>query len=230
MGMALEDAIWLMAMSSLTLWVIQNIVHDWDKPLRRDRWRSNKLKRHVMAMQCRARNYLWSVIIPERPRSPRKPFRKRWVPDENGRWREESPPDEDPKEKLLRMLYEGGFINDPGKQDNVDHKWTYRSFYTDLYFMAQEQWKRHRTVDCCMQSMQQVDGGVRYDSDSFQIAIDNCATSCFTNSMTDFVSKPKAINHRILGIGSGTSTFVGTVQWFIVDDQGRKHTLIIPGT
>jgi hypothetical protein len=69
-----------------------------------------------------------------------------------------------------------------------------------------------------------------YDSDSFQIAIDNCATSCFTNSMEDFIGTPRKTNTRITGIGTATSTYVGTVEWLIVDNSGRRHVLRIPNT
>ena len=71
---------------------------------------------------------------------------------------------------------------------------------------------------------------IRYDSDSFQIAIDNCGTSCFTNSMKDFVGKPFPSSTKVLGIGRATSTYVGTVRWLIVDDAGRRHELLLPGT
>ena len=63
-----------------------------------------------------------------------------------------------------------------------------------------------------------------FDSDSFEIAIDNCASSHFTNTLTDFVTK-KRINSVVRGIGNGTITHVGTVCWTIQDDQGRRHKL-----
>ena len=62
-----------------------------------------------------------------------------------------------------------------------------------------------------------------FDTDSFQIAIDNCATSHFTNNLNDFVKKTST-NSIVRGIGNGKITTVGTVQWTIQDDQGRRHT------
>ena len=87
------------------------------------------------------------------------------------------------------------------------------------------------SVDCCFTASSKAPNSIRFDSDSFQIAIDNCATSCFTNEMQDFIKGTvKQTNTKIMGIGNATSTCVGTVRWRIVDDQGRRHELQIPGT
>ena len=48
--------------------------------------------------------------------------------------------------------------------------------------------------------------------------------------MKDFVGEPQEISTKVVGIGEATSTYIGTVRWLIVDDQGRKHELLIPGT
>jgi hypothetical protein len=90
--------------------------------------------------------------------------------------------------------------------------------------------ERQELVDCCFTATRGRGTSTRFDSDSFQIAIDNCATSCFTNSMDDFVGTPTKVDTNITGIGKAKSTFVGTAKWLIVDDQGRKHKLLIPGT
>jgi hypothetical protein len=85
-------------------------------------------------------------------------------------------------------------------------------------------------IDCCFMAAKGQPSITRYDSDSFQIAIDNCATSCFTNNLEDFVGTPTKVTTNITGIGKAKATFVGTARWMIVDDQGRKHELLIPGT
>jgi hypothetical protein len=85
-------------------------------------------------------------------------------------------------------------------------------------------------IDCCFTAVKGQPSTTRYDSDSFQIAIDNCATSCFTNNLEDFVGMPTKVTTNITGIGKARATFVGTARWMIVDDQGRKHKLLIPGT
>jgi hypothetical protein len=78
-------------------------------------------------------------------------------------------------------------------------------------------------ADCweyCLQALKGKDNDVRYDSDSFRIAIDNCASSCFTNNMKDFVGTPKAMSTNVVGIGTAVSSHIGTVRWLIVDDNG----------
>jgi hypothetical protein len=57
---------------------------------------------------------------------------------------------------------------------------------------------------CFSASKDNVDSPIRYDLDSFHIVIDNCATSCFTNSMEDFIGTPKKTHTRITGIGQGS--------------------------
>jgi hypothetical protein len=65
-------------------------------------------------------------------------------------------------------------------------------------------------IDCCFTAAKGQPSTTRYDSDSFQIAIDKCATSCFTNNMEDFVGTPTKVTTNITGIGKAKATFVGT--------------------
>ena len=70
-----------------------------------------------------------------------------------------------------------------------------------------------------------------FDSDSFQIKIDNCASKCNTNSLGDYHIPPEPISLKIRGVGGNIPcTHIGTVNWTIEDDQGMSHTFIIPGT
>jgi hypothetical protein len=89
---------------------------------------------------------------------------------------------------------------------------------------------RDKLVNCCFTAGRGRGTSTQFDSDSFQIAINNCATSCFTNSMDNFVGTPTKVDTNITGIGQAKSKFVGNAKWLIVDDQGRKHKLLIPGT
>ena len=73
-------------------------------------------------------------------------------------------------------------------------------------------------------------GDIRYDSDSFQIALDNCASTCFTNNMNDFCEKPTKVRQTVTGLGKAIVEYKGTVLWCILDDQGRKHEFRIPNT
>lgn len=44
-----------------------------------------------------------------------------------------------------------------------------------------------------------------FDTDSFRIGVDSCASVCFTNTKADFVSPLVPCNARIRGIGGGVS-------------------------
>ena len=71
----------------------------------------------------------------------------------------------------------------------------------------------------------------RYDTDSFLIGIDNHASYCMTNNITDFIGTPTKVRVRVKGIsGKLQAGHKGTVRWKIEDDQGVKHTLDIPDT
>ena len=68
---------------------------------------------------------------------------------------------------------------------------------------------------------------VRFDSDSFDIAIDNCASQCITNNKEDFIGTPKKVNHTVHGVGTAPITLQGTVSWAIEDDDGVVHDMVI---
>ena len=68
-----------------------------------------------------------------------------------------------------------------------------------------------------------------FDSDSFQILIDNCASMSITNSMGNFVTTLRATTKSIQGISGDTEApLIGTVAWKIEDDNGRVHTITPP--
>ena len=71
-----------------------------------------------------------------------------------------------------------------------------------------------------------------FDSDSFPIKIDNCATKSISPSIDDFIGPLEDVhNVRVKGIG-GTVTGVkrGTIRWYIEDDLGKVHTLLLPNS
>jgi len=75
------------------------------------------------------------------------------------------------------------------------------------------------------------DNDHQYDSDSYQIAIDNCSSWCITNDIRDFVNEPRKVSVRVTGVaGSAVAMYVGTVKWSVEDDKGRVHHWIIPNT
>ena len=71
----------------------------------------------------------------------------------------------------------------------------------------------------------------RFDSDSKQIRIDNCASFCISNDKTDFVGPLKSMNRKLKGLGGTLGNIQsGTIRWFIEDDMGRRHRVLIPNS
>ena len=61
----------------------------------------------------------------------------------------------------------------------------------------------------------------RFDTDSIQLGVDSCATSCMTNDKKDYVPGTMVrINRGIRGLGHTRAEWKGTVRWTIQDDNG----------
>jgi hypothetical protein len=75
-------------------------------------------------------------------------------------------------------------------------------------------------------------GTTAFDSDSKQIAINNCSSRCLTVSRRDFLpGRLRKCNVQVAGVDRTIKCKVkGTVSWTVQDDQGRNHDLIIPDT
>jgi hypothetical protein len=72
---------------------------------------------------------------------------------------------------------------------------------------------------------------MEFDTDSYEILIDNCCSHSLTNDINDFIEPPIKSKVRIRGYnGQTTSTKVGTVKWKIQDDNGKIHNFILPDT
>jgi len=72
---------------------------------------------------------------------------------------------------------------------------------------------------------------MEFDTDSYEILIDNCCSHSLTNDINDFIEPPVKSKVRIRGYnGQTTSTMVGTVKWKIQDDNGKIHNFILPET
>jgi hypothetical protein len=72
---------------------------------------------------------------------------------------------------------------------------------------------------------------MRFDTDSFPIGVDNCATFCLTDQRSDFVGPVKRANTQVNGIGGHQKgKWIRTVQWPVVDNTGQRHELLIPNT
>jgi hypothetical protein len=75
-------------------------------------------------------------------------------------------------------------------------------------------------------------GPMHFDTDSFPIGVDSCATCCLTDHEGDF--KPgtmRQANTRVEGIGGHQQgDWIGTAQWSVTDNLGRQHQLSMPNT
>jgi hypothetical protein len=61
--------------------------------------------------------------------------------------------------------------------------------------------------------------------------VDNGASYSISNNIDDFIEPPTKIGPKIQGFaGSLTTSLIGTVQWYITDDNGRTHSIILPYT
>ena len=59
------------------------------------------------------------------------------------------------------------------------------------------------------------------------LAVDNCASKCMTNDLSDFIIPPTKCNRSIKGLGTGHATHHGTVRWTLSDDKGVNHSFQI---
>jgi hypothetical protein len=72
---------------------------------------------------------------------------------------------------------------------------------------------------------------MEFDTDSFDILIDNCCSHTLTNDINDYIEPPVKSSVTVRGYnGSTNSTKVGTVKWKIKDDNGKIHNFILPNT
>ena len=72
---------------------------------------------------------------------------------------------------------------------------------------------------------------MHFDTDSYDILVDNCCSQSITNNLQDYIKPPRLSDMRIKGFnGNTTKTRVGTVRWRIHDDEGRIHCILLPNT
>jgi len=63
---------------------------------------------------------------------------------------------------------------------------------------------------------------MEFDTDSFDILIDNCCSHTLTNDISDYIEPPVESSVRVRGYNGSTNlTMVGTVKWKIKDDKGK---------
>jgi hypothetical protein len=213
--------VWLIVAYTCVFQVMVKVHRDWNQPHKRNKRqprskgcsryyaRGSRKRRALAPANSRPNRVITKTVTMTTRRQMTKSLR--YLPPLSTKW-EEAP------------------RSQPSCQEEPSRK-PYGLQHCPASWSSQERLKR--MVDCwefCCQATNGAASTIRYDSDSFQIAIDNCATSCFTNSMDDFVGTPTKTTTKVTGIGKAISTHEGTVRWLIVDDDGSRHELLIPGT
>ena len=72
----------------------------------------------------------------------------------------------------------------------------------------------------------------QFDSDSHALMLDDGAgaSACITNCKEDFIESPKRVDWKVQGIkGHADATHRGTLKWYLEDDTGLVHVMIIQG-
>ena len=71
----------------------------------------------------------------------------------------------------------------------------------------------------------------QFDSDSHMLMLDDGASACITNCKEDFIEPPKRVDRKVKGIkGHADATHRGTLKWYLEDDTGLVHVIMIQGT
>ena len=88
-------------------------------------------------------------------------------------------------------------------------------------------WHRTLSVICLLATSGKTQA-TRFDSDSVTLHIDNCASRCITNSVSDFVTAPQKVIGRVKGMGGDkvAVTAIGTLRWTFDDDEGVAHSFL----
>ena len=91
------------------------------------------------------------------------------------------------------------------------------------------EWFKTASVICLMTRVGH-SSATGFDSDSYTLHVDNCASRCITHSIEDFISPPQKVIGRVKGMGGNNVAVaaVGTLKWTIDDDNGTSHTFLIP--
>ena len=70
----------------------------------------------------------------------------------------------------------------------------------------------------------------QFYSDSYKLMLDDGASACITNCKDDFVEPPKRVDRKVKGIkGHADATHRGTIKWYLEDDTGLVHVILIQG-
>jgi hypothetical protein len=117
----------------------------------------------------------------------------------------------------------------------------------DRQYHAIRRRRQHRARQACLRAITLTDSNhgqpmamatsstcahrVHFDTDFYDILVDNCCSKSITNCLGDFITPPRSSRMIIKGFNGATATTkVGTVQWKLQDDTGMVHTITLPET
>ena len=71
---------------------------------------------------------------------------------------------------------------------------------------------------------------IHFDTDSYEIGIDNRCSRCISHHIDDFVGNLRDTQQTIKGFGGSrfTKAKIGTIRWKWMDDEGKIHSFLIP--
>ena len=79
-------------------------------------------------------------------------------------------------------------------------------------------------------SKEQIAPSGTFDSDAQTLMLNDGASSCITNDANDFNEPPKKVDRKVKGIKAhAQATHRGILKWYIEDDHGLVHVLVITG-
>jgi hypothetical protein len=72
----------------------------------------------------------------------------------------------------------------------------------------------------------------KFDTDSFDIGIDNRCTKSISHKIKDFDGPLTETNRKIQRFAgtSNTNVKIRTIKWTILDDMGKPNTITLPGS
>ena len=79
-------------------------------------------------------------------------------------------------------------------------------------------------------SSEQIAPSGTFDSDAQTLMLDDGASACIMNNINDFIQPPKRADKMVKGIkGHAQATHRDTLKWYIEDDHGLVHVMVITG-
>jgi hypothetical protein len=124
------------------------------------------------------------------------------------------------------------------RQAAIKRRLTSRQYRTARVYIRATRQQRNQTrllekgqrppisiILCCAASLQQVTHkeDLRFDTDSYKIGIDNCASCCVTDNKQDFVGLVTRSNTIVKGIrGNQNGNWIGTVKWPVTDERSPQ--------